>query len=442
MDRRNFVNAAFLGLGAVGVSAATKPSRAKADFAERQVCVVADFGARGDGRTTGVDGGAIQAALDAVWPDGGTVHVPAGTYLLECPLRIHSKTHLCLAQGAVLRRNFNAAVEKARNSDKEPHRVIMSTDVNADGVLITGGTFDANGLVFTHGCVAFVGVGVTNLRIEGTKFLDAHYHALDLARFNNVFVRDCQFLGQAPASDAGDFREAIQLDPDVLEGSGSSSYGISVDNCIFARSHGCPAWPCGIGNHHQPENKHHYDVKITRCTFLGMRYSAIRGLAFNRAIIANNEFDGSPEGPRAHAIYLSNARDVVIANNNAKAVKGTFVNILNSSGVNVVGNNVASAAENGVWVSGSDSRDITITSNIFRRLNFRGVHLDNGVHHASVLGNTIIDANLSGGGRPAIAAEGQCHDFVITGNTIITPATGVLVSNCYRYSDAGNVQLS
>src|SRR5436309_4297394 len=64
-------------------------------FAASAVVNVQDFGAKGDGKT--LDTAAIQKALD----QGGTVRVPAGTYLCG-PLTLRTKTTLQLDEGATL----------------------------------------------------------------------------------------------------------------------------------------------------------------------------------------------------------------------------------------------------------------------------------------------------------------------------------------------------
>src|SRR5438552_8444105 len=57
------------------------------------------LGAKGDGKT--VDTAAIQQALDEAGKAGGTVRIPAGTYLSK-PLFFRGKTMLKLEAGAML----------------------------------------------------------------------------------------------------------------------------------------------------------------------------------------------------------------------------------------------------------------------------------------------------------------------------------------------------
>ena len=63
---------------------------------------VRQSGATGDGTTD--DTSAIQRAIDGLPEDGGTVHVPAGTYAIDATrsVQLRSRMHLELAPGAVL----------------------------------------------------------------------------------------------------------------------------------------------------------------------------------------------------------------------------------------------------------------------------------------------------------------------------------------------------
>jgi len=67
---------------------------------------VRDLGAKGDGTT--MDTSAIQKALDACRPAGGTVKFPAGTYLSR-PLTVYTKTTMVLESGATLLASTNQA---------------------------------------------------------------------------------------------------------------------------------------------------------------------------------------------------------------------------------------------------------------------------------------------------------------------------------------------
>ena len=84
-SRRQFLTSAAPALA--GVSAAAAPGRTCSGEYDAK-----EFGAAGDGRTD--DTAAIQAALDAAHAaGGGTVRIPAGTYVTRT-LTLYSKVHL------------------------------------------------------------------------------------------------------------------------------------------------------------------------------------------------------------------------------------------------------------------------------------------------------------------------------------------------------------
>jgi hypothetical protein len=82
------VGTAVLAFGPGGGSsdAASVTSGAARDGASGLVVDVRDHGATGDGKTD--DTAAIQAGLDAVGPDGGTVFLPAGRYVVSATLLV------------------------------------------------------------------------------------------------------------------------------------------------------------------------------------------------------------------------------------------------------------------------------------------------------------------------------------------------------------------
>jgi len=93
--RRNVVGGA-LGLGLLGLAAPA----VKAATPAKTSFNVYDYGAKGDGKT--LDTAAINRAIDAcAAAGGGTVLLPAGNFL-SFSIRLKSRVHLHLAQGATL----------------------------------------------------------------------------------------------------------------------------------------------------------------------------------------------------------------------------------------------------------------------------------------------------------------------------------------------------
>lgn len=107
------------------------PARASAPARQRGSTRldVRTFGATGDGSTD--DTSSFQRAIDALPDEGGTVHVPSGTYAIDATrnVRLRSRMHLEFAPGAVL-----AAIA----NDAERAYVVLIQDVS--DVEVSGGS--------------------------------------------------------------------------------------------------------------------------------------------------------------------------------------------------------------------------------------------------------------------------------------------------------------
>ncbi|MGH7225856.1 MAG: glycoside hydrolase family 28 protein, partial [Gemmataceae bacterium] len=115
-----------------------------------KTCNVKKYGATGDGATK--DTAAIQKAIDAcaAAKGGGTVEIPAGTYL-SAPILLKSHITLHLAKDATLLGSPDHAdypvIQEFRQNG---HQALVSA-VNAEDVTISGdGTIDGNGESWWH----------------------------------------------------------------------------------------------------------------------------------------------------------------------------------------------------------------------------------------------------------------------------------------------------
>ena len=161
-----------------------------------QTVSVKDFGAVGDGVTD--DTAAIQAALDAL-PNGGTVYVPAGSYVVK---------------SVTINQSYTALIGDENNAAKfvSPagrwNQTIMCND--KDFVSVKNITFD-NDLAQVEGALYFG--GARNCIIENCSFLNGDYTSMIISGIGGVgggtriaydnIVKDCYASGQKNYSPNG-----------------------------------------------------------------------------------------------------------------------------------------------------------------------------------------------------------------------------------------------
>jgi polygalacturonase len=152
---------------------------ALADAVQGHVFNVRDHGAQGDGKT--IDTAAIQKALDACGdPGGGTVLLPAGTYLSQ-PLVLRTKTTLQLESGATLRATDDPADYKRTDKPNAFTPFISGEDL--EDVTIAGrGVIDGAGARWW--------VDAEAARQKKSGFTLPRPNLIMLTRVTNLVVRD------------------------------------------------------------------------------------------------------------------------------------------------------------------------------------------------------------------------------------------------------------
>ncbi len=256
---------------------------------------VRDFGAMGDGKT--LDTAAIQKALDACKPSGGTVVFPAGNYLSQ-PLTLRAKTIFQLDAGATLFACTNQSDFmktpgdwlKAKSSG-EFVPFIGGKDLT-DVTFTGGGVIDGNGFVWWPEAekARQIKPGYTlprpnliviersqNLRFENITLQNSPKFHLVPSDCDNVVISNVTFLAPEHAAntdamdpsghhylitkckvDVGDDNVAIKAGKKSADGKFQSEDFLITD-CTFLHGHGM-----SIGSETAGGVR---NVTVTNCTF-------------------------------------------------------------------------------------------------------------------------------------------------------------------------------
>lgn len=261
----------------------TMPRMPKDRFAD--MVNVRDFGAKGDGVTDDTE--AIQAALQANFDrDGGTVFVPAGTYVLTDTLYLGGNTNFVLGDGVTLKRGA-AYTAMFANCLGETWQQFYNRNSSGytghSNIRIVGGTIDGNTRTFgvqTH-LNGFAFYDTHDVVVEGVTFKDwGHNHQIEFGAAKNCKVLNCTFKGMAWETEVTSVPECIQLDRRSLT-STSPFYpndGIEVAGCWFgpdtsdvSGAVGGPP-PLAVGSHSPSLAK---NVSIHDNTIIGAKYGIL-----------------------------------------------------------------------------------------------------------------------------------------------------------------------
>jgi polygalacturonase len=235
--RAGFLAAALVLLAAAAAPAATAALNVRA------------YGAAGDGKT--LDTAAIQKAIDECARSGGTVLVPAGTFLTGA-IQLRSRVTLRLEKDAVLQAASDPALFPDVPSRWEGTEAkYPSPLIYADGcedVAIEGeGTISAllRAALFRN---------CRRVRIEGVTFNNRLRWTLHLLYSDGVTVTGCRFLTSGANTDG--------IDPD-------SSRDVTIRQCWFRTGDDCIAIKSGKNAEGARVGRPSEDITIADCVMEG-----------------------------------------------------------------------------------------------------------------------------------------------------------------------------
>lgn len=356
-----------------------------------------DFGARGDGQSN--DSPAFDAALNALPSSGGTVVVPAGTYLLE-PMFLSPIRPLTLTRKhnvSFTGEGMDRTVLKMVNGHYDTG-VLMLLIQESSGILIKDLTFDMNR--------------------DGSYYGDEQSHIFRVLSSSDLTFSGVRFMN-SPGDGIYFLGIAALGDPWVD--------GVTIENCRFFN-----LWRNGI--------------TIQR----GVRNLGITGNTFER--VSQQSISSEPSG------FDGAARDVVIENNVIRHFSGSYsialagngsrdpikgltfrnnrvdngaVYFLWVEGIQVIGNTLSGGPTHAALrlqditggvvannsITGTDSRATAV---------FQLVNDGRGLSRDVQIRDNRVDARV---GRTGIHVKDALAQITVTGNEVIGPgsARGIVV---------------
>ncbi len=200
------------------------------------------FGAVGDGVTD--DTKAIQAAIDSLKETGGTIFIPAGTYVISDALLLYSNQSV-ISNGAVLIQG-QAINNMMRNYNNGIGGYDASTSIYVFGLTFDGGRFGENStfLGFSHS---------NNVTIDHCAFRNGYgsWHDIEINSTKNGVIKNCMFTESKRDSSMacriqvdcfGNYKTWPWNDGPV---DNTISDGVEIKNCAFFGNEKSPS----IGNH-------------------------------------------------------------------------------------------------------------------------------------------------------------------------------------------------
>jgi polygalacturonase len=300
--RNSMVLAVPLVIGGVSMPAfalTTPPTRSRGSTVRN----VKNYGALGNGSHD--DTAAIQAAINSLPSTGGTVQIPAGTYMIDTSkkIRMRSKMRLQLMSGAILKAktsslsrhyiihiNGDSDVEISGGQlvgDRDTHRYGSGTHEWGHGISIGGSatrvTIRDLRVSKCTGDGVCIGGSANDVVIANIVSTNNRRQGLSITNCSNIKVYDSEFsYSKGTSPECG-----IDIEPDE----GGSARSILVQNCrlnnnakygfnIWRRTSGVTITGCtmerngslGMGTNGVSS------LKVTNCT---IRYNSATGVVYN-----------------------------------------------------------------------------------------------------------------------------------------------------------------
>jgi parallel beta-helix repeat protein len=362
---------------AAATSAAPPPTACASSPTSSLVVNVQDKGARGNGSAN--DTAAIQSAIDQVGGSGGTVYVPAGTYMIDTYRKLMMKSNMTfrMAPGAVLKAIPN------NYGVYNIIRIMSVSRVNIVGGTLIGDRFSHGGSSGEHGHGLEV-YAANNIVVEGVTAKEAWGDGFYIG-FNSSNVAICSVTADSNR------RHGITV---------TSGNGITIKNSVAKNSNGF-YYSSGMDvetnageyiSNVNVSNNQMFDNNACGISSGAPHGGAVSGLVVSGNTLTNN---GKPGTAAYSGIVLSTVSGAKILNNIVKNSAKDGITLVDKSNNNTVtgntvtgsgvGNSVDRYVGNGILMW-DNSRGNTVTNNT---LTGNKINLYDGVGGNVISPNTL-----------------------------------------------------
>ena len=295
-------------------------------MAESPSTSVRSFGAKGDGKTD--DTAAIQQAIDACASGGGgTVTLPAGTYLCR-PIFLKSNITLHLDPGSVVlgSKNFDdyPVIQGRWEGIEREHKAALITGIGLENIAVEGhGVINGQGEVWWSDYKKFFKLsesltanpttppaGVSVQDIQRYKY--PRPRLVNLINCRNIVIRDVKLVNSPSWTLHLAYCENIVADGLTLEAPEDSpnTDGVDLDSCRLARvsncymslGDDCVVIKSGKGPDGRRVGKPCENITVTNCTMGKGHGGVVIGSEMSGGVrnvaVSNCVFDGTQRGIR------------------------------------------------------------------------------------------------------------------------------------------------
>lgn len=356
---------------------------------------VKSFGAVGDGTTD--DTSAFAAAFAAVPAAGGTVYVPAGTYIIGSLSRVAKPFLVLRGDGK------EVTTLKVKASANLSSSFLYLGSGSTDRISVEGITFDGNKSNQASGntllTIGWTG-GAASSRVHNCRFINGYSYGLVIYNGSRSHIFGNEFITCTGVSARLVDLGLVRFENNLVTGGGS--YGVAAQGSSSDSDY-------AINNN---VFKDCADIAIATGTYC-QRATIVGNVVTNSTLNAIDVGSCEYLTIAANTVCVSGGGIVTDGSLGQVAITGNVVVTVDDAGSG--GSGVPDARGISIVTSGT-TKSMTISGNVIENTWGHGISLHN-VVGAAITGNHVKNAGVEGADASGITLN-NCTDITVTGNRV------------------------